>query len=143
MHDVEVKSKSCSEAKSTERAVLLLGHGSRRGEANDVLRHMAAALQDLKRFGVVAPAFLHFEKPDFHEGLAALLRRGFRDIIVMPYFLYCGAHVLKDIPVEMNLARVKYPDLKIRITENLGFHDKLLDIVVQRLSEAMASETGT
>jgi len=90
-----------------DHAVLMLGHGSKRGEANDILREMAAALHNLKKFGVVEPAFLQLEEPDFHQALEGLLKRGFRDITVMPYFLYCGAHVVKDIPGEMDLARSK------------------------------------
>ncbi len=124
-----------------DHAVLMLGHGSKRGEANDILREMAAALHNLKKFGVVEPAFLQLEEPDFHQALEGLLKRGFRDITVMPYFLYCGAHVVKDIPGEMDLARSKYPDLKMRITKNLGVHGKLVDIVVERLTEALAPES--
>jgi len=125
------------EGAPADHAVLLLGHGSKRGEANDILRETAKALHDLQRFGVVEPAFLQLAEPDFHEALEGLLERGYRDITVMPYFLYCGLHVVKDIPGEMDLARQKYPDLKMRITKNLGFHENLLDIVAQRLTETI------
>ncbi len=123
-----------------DHAVLLLGHGSKRNEANDILRETARALHEMKTFGVVEPAFLQLAPPDFHTALEGLLDRGYRDITVMPYFLYCGAHVVKDIPGEMDLAREKYPDLKMRITGNLGFHENLLEIVVERLNEALGGE---
>ncbi|MFQ5354083.1 MAG: precorrin-8X methylmutase [Thermodesulfobacteriota bacterium] len=130
------------EAVPADHAVLLLGHGSKRDDANEILREMARALHDLKSFGVVEPAFLQLAEPDFHKALEGLLLRGFRDITVMPYFLYCGDHVVKDIPGEMDMAREKYPDLKMRITKNLGVHGKLVDIVVERLTEAMAPESS-
>jgi len=127
------------EGGQAEHAVLLLGHGSKRSEANEILRDTAKALHDQHRFGVVEPAFLQLAEPDFHEALGGLLERGYRDITVMPYFLYCGLHVVKDIPGEMDLARKKYPDLKMRITKNLGFHENLLDIVAERLTETIGA----
>jgi len=127
------------EGAPVNHAVLLLGHGSKRGEANDILRDTAKALHDQHRYGVVEPAFLQLAEPDFHAALEGLLERGYRDITVMPYFLYCGLHVVKDIPGEMDLARKKYPDLKMRITKNLGFHENLLEIVGQRLTESMGT----
>jgi len=127
------------EGAQADHAVLLLGHGSKRAEANEILRDTAKALHERHSFGVVEPAFLQLADPDFHAALKGLLERGYRDITVMPYFLYCGLHVVKDIPGEMDLARKKYPNLKMRITKNLGFHENLLDIVAERLTETIGA----
>jgi len=124
----------------TSRAVILLGHGSAMDEANEILRKTARALQQRRSFAVVEPAFLLLAEPGFHSALEGLLERGFRDITVMPYFLSCGAHVAKEIPAEVALVRKKYPNLRIRITESLGFHEKIVDIVEQRLTEAPGEE---
>jgi len=121
-------------------AVILLGHGSALDEANEILRATARALQERHGFAVVETAFLLLAEPGFCQTLEGLIERGYRDITVMPYFLSCGAHVAKEIPAEVALVRKKYPNLRIRITESLGFHEKIVDIVEQRLTEALGEE---
>lgn len=126
----------CEGSGQASHAVILLGHGSALDEANEILRKTAKALQQRQGYAVVEPAFLLLAEPRFHQALERLIERGFRDITVMPYFLSCGAHVAKEIPAEVALIRKKYPNLKITITESLGFHEKIVDIVEQRLTEA-------
>jgi precorrin-8X/cobalt-precorrin-8 methylmutase len=46
-----------------------------------------------------------------------------------------GAHVQKDLPNEIEAAMKKHPGVKTRVTRNLGFHDKLIDIVIERIGE--------
>ncbi len=121
------------------RAVIVLGHGSRVKEANDVLRRTAGSLDAMKTFGKVVAAFLEIEEPGLHEVLSGLLERGYRDITVMPYFLYSGTHVARDVPAVIDSYRAKYPDLEIRLARTLGSHEKMLDIVVERINEALSS----
>jgi precorrin-8X/cobalt-precorrin-8 methylmutase len=118
-----------------KKAVLLLGHGSKLAEANDTLRKIASTLEASGGYGIVLPAFLQLENPDFQEAVDHMVKKGFNDITVMPYFLYPGAHVTKDIPAEMDNARARFPDLSMTITRNIGFHDKLIDIVIERIDE--------
>ena len=117
------------------KAVLLLGHGSKMAEANDTLRHVAKRLKDEGGYGFVQPAFLQMESPDFQEAFAVMVERGYSDITIMPYFLYMGAHVQKDLPAEVVAAEEKFPGVKTQVTANLGFHDKLVDIVIERIGE--------
>ncbi|MEK6531418.1 MAG: precorrin-8X methylmutase [Deltaproteobacteria bacterium] len=116
-------------------AVLLLGHGSRKKEANDILREVAGSIERAGRYGVVLPAFLQMEKPDFREAVHILEAKGFKDIAILPYFLYSGAHVQEDLPNEINEAVKKHPDISFRLGACLGFHAKLVDIAVERIEE--------
>src|SRR3990172_12133678 len=113
-----------------KRAVLILGHGSKLHEANETLRRVAKTLQSSGRYALVEAAFLKMERPCFQEAVKDLVEKGVDCITVMPYFLYSGAHVTKDLPDELGSARAKYPWLRMKVTKNLGFHSKLLDIVV-------------
>ena len=120
---------------SERRAVLLLGHGSKLDEANETLRRVASTLGGSGRWGAVQAAFLQMERPDFQEALSGLVNRGYSDITVMPYFLYSGAHVTKDLPDELNAAVDRHPGVRLKVTKNLGFHSKLIDVVVERIEE--------
>ncbi|MBI5888919.1 MAG: precorrin-8X methylmutase [Deltaproteobacteria bacterium] len=120
-------------AKNGKKAVLLLGHGSKLQGANDTLRTVARAVQEKTGLALVMPAFLQIEKPGISEAIDIIAAKGFDEITVMPYFLYSGAHVTSDIPGELNAAKERHPGLKVGITPNLGFHDKLIEIVLERL----------
>lgn len=122
-------------ASNEKKAIMLLGHGSKAPEANETLRKVARAVGERGGYGMVLPAFLQMERPDFQEAVDTLVAGGFHDITVMPYFLYMGLHVTQDMPEEMDKAKNRHPGLRIEITKNLGFHDKLVDITVQRIEE--------
>ncbi len=122
-----------------KKAVLLLGHGSKAPEANETLRKVAASVHFSGGYGAVLPAFLQMEKPDFQEGVDSLVSKGFTDILVMPYFLYMGLHVTKDLPAEMEKAGQRHPQARFTLARNLGFHDRLVDITVERIGEALGS----
>ena len=123
-----------------KKAVMLLGHGSKAPEANETLRMVAKALQERGGYGCVQSAFLQMEMPDFQAAADILVSKGFRDILVMPYFLYAGLHVTKDLPAEIEEAKKRHAGLQVRVTDNLGFHDKLVDITIERISGAMPAE---
>lgn len=122
-----------TQANNKGRAVLLLGHGSKRKEANDTLKQVASAIEAAAGFGCVYPAYLQMAKPDFQEAVDGLREKGFTDIIVMPYFLYSGLHVTSDLPGEIEKARERYADMTFSVAESLGFHDRLVDIAIERI----------
>lgn len=125
---------------NSKKAILLLGHGSKAKEANETLRKVARAVLQAGGYGHVEPAFLQLERPGINEAVDGIASKGFKEITVMPYFLYTGLHVTKDIPHELEAAKAKYPDLRIRVTRNLDFHDKLIDITVERIEEIIRDE---
>jgi precorrin-8X/cobalt-precorrin-8 methylmutase len=53
----------------------------------------------------------------------------------MPYFLYSGLHVTKDLPEEMETAGKRHPSVKMTLAKSLGFHDKLVEITLERIRE--------
>ncbi len=117
--------------------LLILGHGSKLAEANDTLRRVAGSVKErASRYSSVVPAFLQMERPDFASAVDSLASDGVEDIVVMPYFLYPGAHVTKDLPQEIAAARARHPRLRFAVTRNIGYHEKLIEIVLERLGEA-------
>ncbi|MBI5682658.1 MAG: precorrin-8X methylmutase [Deltaproteobacteria bacterium] len=123
-------------------AVLILGHGSPVKEANNTLVRVAESVRNRGGHAVVQPAFLQFAQPDFQGAVDILVKKGIRNIIVHPYFLYMGAHVTKDLPFEVETAKKKYPDLNIILVPHLGYHEKLVDVAVERIRSVRSSEFG-
>jgi len=120
-----------------QRGVLVVGHGSRRAEANDDVRAVTRAIGECGGFGLVEPAFLEIEHPNISEGFARLVQRGARDITVHPYFLSPGRHTRGDIPVEVSAAASRHPGINYRITEPLSAHPLVIEASVERILESM------
>ena len=123
-----------------QRGVLVVGHGSRRAEANEDVREAARRIGERGGFVLVEPAFLEIEHPNIAEGFARLVQRGARDITVHPYFLSPGRHTRGDIPVEVSEAASRHPGITYRITEPLSAHPLVIEASVERISESMDHE---
>src|SRR6266545_43172 len=122
------------------RGVLVVGHGSRRAEANEDVRAVAASIGERGGFVLVQPAYLEIEHPNIAEGFARLVERGARDITVHPYFLSPGRHTCGDIPVEVSEAASHYPGINYRITKPLSAHPLVIEASLERIAESIQLE---
>jgi sirohydrochlorin ferrochelatase len=116
-------------------AVLLMAHGSRIAEANDAVRDIAAMLKEMTNFDIVEVSFREQHLPNIQQGIDACVEAGAGRIILMPYFLYMGAHVREDLPAEMAEAKQRYPRVEFVMGSHLGVHRKLAEIVAERVAE--------
>jgi uroporphyrin-III C-methyltransferase len=122
--------------------VLVVGHGSRRQEANEDVRQAARRIAERGRFDLVEAAFLEIEHPNISEGFAQLVERGAREITVHPYFLSPGRHTRGDIPLEVHEAASHHFGIKYRITESLSAHPRVIEASVERILETMDGVTS-
>jgi uroporphyrin-III C-methyltransferase len=120
-----------------QRGVLVVGHGSRRAEANEDVREAALRIGEHGGFKLVEPAFLEIEHPNVREGLERLVQRGARDVTVHPYFLSPGRHTRGDIPMEVSEAASHHPGITYRITEPLSAHPLVIEASVERIYESI------
>lgn len=117
--------------------VLVVGHGSRREEANRDVRAAAVQIGKCGGFPLVQAAFLEIEQPDISAGFKRLVKRGARSITVHPYFLSPGRHTRGDLPREVRAVAVDFPDVSYRITEPLAAHPFVIAASVERIREAI------
>ena len=118
------------------RAVLLVDHGSRRAPANEQLEELAEKLRARLPDRLVLTAHLEVVKPDIGEGLDACARAGATEVVIHPYFLAPGRHTSEDIPRIVAEAAARHPDLTVRVSEPLGLHERLVDVVVERIEKS-------
>ena len=123
------------------RALLLVDHGSRAGEANAVIEEAARALRQARPDWVIEIAHMEIATPDIPAGLEACAAAGAREIIVQPWFLGPGRHIRETIPNAVAEAAAQHPDLAIRVVEPFGPDPKLIEIVLER-AEASHREAG-
>lgn len=122
-----------------KESILLLGHGSPKQGANNVER-VAGMLHTMLHAGCkedcVKVAYLQFAEPGIMETIKDRVEKGAKKVILHPFFLSSGMHVTKDIPEMIEQARKLYPDVRFIYTEPLGIHEKLAQIVMERISAA-------
>ena len=118
-------------------AILMLGHGSRVAGANEALYAVAAMVQAETGAALIEVAFLPPHAPGIEQGIDRCVARGAARILLYPYFLYAGAHVLKDLPEWIEQARKRHPGLEMILGEPLGVHPKLAEIVRERIDASL------
>ncbi len=118
-------------------AILMMAHGSRIAEANDAAREVAAMVKEMTGFEIIEVAFREMHEPNIQSGIDACVAGGAQRILLMPYFLFMGAHVLHDLPEEIEEARKRYPGLIMEMGGHLGAHRKLAEIETERIGEAL------
>ncbi|MFZ3121832.1 MAG: precorrin-8X methylmutase [Thermodesulfovibrionales bacterium] len=120
-------------------SIILIGHGSPKKDANNIetigrLLH-SMILPDCSK-GCVRVAYLQFAKPELPDTIKESVLNGAKKIIIHPYFLISGMHVTKDIPEMIKEAEKMYPDVEFIYTEPLGIHEKLVQVIMERISSA-------
>jgi len=118
-------------------AILLMAHGSHIASANDAVLQVAEMVMEITGFEIVEVSFLEFHEPNIQQGIDACVARGAGRILLMPYFLFMGAHVQHDLPDEIKEASKRYPGLVMEMGSHLGVHRKLAEVEAERINEAL------
>ena len=114
------------------KSLLLVDHGSRRSEANDMLESVARLLRQKRPNLIIHIAHMELAEPTIAQGVQACVQNGATEIIVHPYMLSPGRHATQDIPQMAQEAAKAYPNITITTTAPLGLHEKLADVVLER-----------
>ena len=120
-------------------ALLLMAHGSRIPEANDAVREIADMVKAMSGFEIVEIAYREQHLPNIQTGIDTCVTLGAQRIILLPYFLFVGAHVQEDLPAEMDEARKRHPQVEFAMANHLGVHRKLAEVVVERVAQALTA----
>lgn len=122
------------------KALLVVAHGSRRAESNDEVRDLAACLREQagQSYDMVESAFLELAEPSIPDGIRNAIRAGAGQVIVMPYFLSAGRHVVKDIPAEVEIVRRESPEVEILLAPYLGAAPGLTELMLMQAAKGEA-----
>ncbi|MGH9914262.1 MAG: CbiX/SirB N-terminal domain-containing protein, partial [Pyrinomonadaceae bacterium] len=123
--------------------IMIVGHGSRREEANADVREVARLIGLRGGYDLIEAAFLEIASPNIHEAYSRLVARGAHEIIVHPYFLSPGRHTRGDIPVEVAAAAQNYPNIKYAITEPLAGHSLVIEASIERIRQSTIKKSET
>lgn len=117
--------------------VLVIAHGSRRDESNTEIHDLVARLRNsCSLFTGIDYAFLEIAKPSIQDALRQQILEGALDIVVLPYFLSAGRHVVSDIPEQVGQVSVEFPNIKIKIAPYLGASKKIDQMLIDQALSA-------
>lgn len=121
------------------QSILLIDHGSRRGEANEMLACMANLVQQLVGDAVVVEhAHMELAEPDIPAGFARCVARGATEVVAFPYMLSPGRHATSDIPRLVAEAAAAHPGVAWRVTAAFGVHEQVAEVILLRAGIAPA-----
>ena len=114
------------------KALLLVAHGSRRKQSNNEVILLADELRNncSQQYNIVNAAFLELSEVLIPDGIKKCVDEGASSIIVLPYFLNSGRHVIEDIPNIVNDCKVNYPDIIISVASHLGASSLMMDLLI-------------
>ncbi|PWK05956.1 sirohydrochlorin chelatase [Tumebacillus permanentifrigoris] len=113
--------------------IVVLAHGSEvPGSGEETLAELAAFLRS-ESGAVVEVGYLNFQSPRIAEAVTRVLAAGVDRVTVAPFFLSEGYLMRKAVRQAKEAAH----GVEIKIASPLGQHPRLLDVVLERMAEAM------
>ncbi|MER2000443.1 MAG: sirohydrochlorin chelatase [Lysinibacillus sp.] len=117
------------------QAVLYVGHGTRLKKGVDEAVHFLQQTMQKIDIPIQEIAFLELVEPDIVEGVASCVAKGATTIAIVPILLLKAQHAKEDIPLEIDKAKQRFPNVRITVGEPFGIHDALLETVYERVVE--------
>src|SRR5258706_15729453 len=101
-----------------QTGIIIVDHGSRRGESNQMLEEVAALFgQRLGAlYNIVEPEHMDIAEPSIATAYARCVERGAVQVIVTPFFLGPGKHWTGDIPRRAEAAAGNHPGTTYHVT---------------------------
>ncbi len=123
-------------------AIVIVDHGSRRAESNQMLEEIARlfAKRFAEKYEIVEPAHMELAEPSIATAYATCVKRGAERIVICPFFLGPGKHWTEDIPRLTAQAASKFPQTKYHVTQTLGIDDLILDLLDKRVGHCTSHE---
>ncbi len=109
------------------KGIILFGHGARNPEYIEPFRRIRATVERLTPDTAVEIGFLELTQPPLEASIECLVRRGVRQIRIVPIFFAPGRHVLKDLPQLLGDALDRFPDVAFEVADCVGEVDAVIE----------------
>lgn len=123
-----------------KESVILLAHGSRVPGAAKEMEEVANRLKEKYRYEAVEICFMSRLGPHFPEIFELCVKKGAKSVIVIPYFLHQGLHLILDIPEMLQIEGRKFPEVKLILGNSLGYDEILVDLVHKKIGDSREAQ---
>jgi sirohydrochlorin ferrochelatase len=129
-------------AQSPITGIIIVDHGSRRRESNDMLLQAVESFKATAAYAIVEPAHMEIATPDIATAYDRFVEQGARRIVVFPYFLSPGRHWSEDIPALVAAAAERHPGTEWLVTAPFGLHSQMQQIIADRIESCLRTATA-
>src|SRR5712692_5450555 len=120
-------------------AVVVVGRGASDPDANGDFCKLVRLVGEGRGFSWVVPSFIGITRPLFEEAIELIARARPERILVVPYLLF-GGRLVARLEEQIRDFENRYPWIKTRLAAYLGVHPKLLDVIDDRIREALSGQ---
>ena len=117
--------------------VIVLGHGSRAEKVEAIFEKIVQQTRRKVDYDLVKKASMEFVEPNLAQTTAQMVEAGMKKIIIIPLFLFPGVHIQRDIPRLIEELEENYPQIEFVFARNLGAHEKIAEVIVERIKEVI------
>jgi sirohydrochlorin ferrochelatase len=136
------KPDEISRSKHGKLGVILVDHGSRREESNEMLLDVVRDFAQATGIPIVEPAHMELAEPSIATAFDRCVARGAKMVVVFPYFLLPGRHWNEDIPRLAAAAAQNHPGIRYLVTAPFGLHPLMAQVIEQRIEHCLAHTRG-
>ena len=117
------------------KALIIAAHGSRKKESNLEVASLAARVSKkaVGSFEEVGHAFLQLADPLLEKKIDALVQKGATKIVIFPFFIGSGNHILVDIPELIKKVQLTYKHVEFKVTRHLGKIEAIEDVILHEV----------
>jgi sirohydrochlorin ferrochelatase len=127
-----------------KKVLVVVSHGSKRRESNQEFKAFIEKLRQINseskkneefgslsvvsdqvdltdlsgRYAEIKGACLEFASPQLETVIEDLMGKGYKQINILPLFIFAGYHVCQDIPERMQELEAKFEQLEYKILEH-------------------------
>ncbi|PNH00191.1 Sirohydrochlorin cobaltochelatase [Tetrabaena socialis] len=121
----------CLEAAAARAVgVVIVDHGSRKKESNEMLVELGRLYGSLTGHDIVEIAHMEIAEPTIEQAVA-------------PYFLSRGRHIQQDIPLLVAQAAEAHPGLSCVIADPIGLAPLMAQLISNRVATALEGRSGS
>ena len=124
------------------KALLMTAHGSRKQSSNTEILDLVDAVGKIPEngFDMIMGAFIQYASPLFSQQVDVLVERGASQIVVFPYFIAAGSHVLTDIPTLIEQAKKRYPQVDFTLIPHIGGLKGIAAFLINEISACITNQ---
>ena len=121
------------------KVLVIAAHGSRKKESGVEVAALTEKLakKATPEFDSVVHGFLQFSEPLLPGVIESVVEDGADTVVVFPFFISAGSHIMTDIPELIKGLVKKYPGVDFSITRHLGVIDGIGDIILKEVGSGV------
>ena len=118
--------------------LVLLAHGSKDPRWRIPFERIVDAVQGQSEKTVVRLAYMEFIEPTLMDVARECVGQQILRLRILPLFLSIGAHLVTDVPEQVNQAKAQFPQLEVDVLSPVGEDPRLAGLIQKIVIETLS-----